>query len=107
MGGFFESITFVDNFNITNGVGVEPELQAFSIAPHPNPFTEDLRFRLSPTAKMPCTVALTDMTGRTVFTQDVQEPGVRIARNNLAPGIYALSVRDASGAASYSRIVAE
>jgi len=106
-GGFFQSYTFVDNFSIAVGTEVKPEQQAFAVAPHPIPFRENLRFNLNAMAKMPCAVTVTDMTGRVVLSQEISDPAVRIARENLSAGVYLLSVRDASGAASYSRIVAE
>jgi hypothetical protein len=107
VGGYFESITFVDNFTIGNGVGVEPESRGFAIAPQPNPFTESFRFSLDASAKMPCSVTLTDMTGRVAASLQVSDRNARIDRSGLSAGVYLLSIRDASGVTSYSRIVAE
>lgn len=106
-GGPFQSYTFVDNFSMAVGTSVAPEQRAFAMAPHPNPFRESFRFSLSATTKMPCVVTLTDMTGRVVVRKEVTDPEVRIGRENLGGGVYLLHVLDGSGAASYSRIIAQ
>ena len=106
-GTTFYSYEFVDNFSIAKGVGVEPEAIAFAADPHPNPFSTRLSFSLSAGVAMPCRVSLSDMTGRVVYEQDASSRDLKIARGNISAGIYLLTVRDAAGAASFRRIVAE
>ena len=106
-GGFFQSYTFVDNFKIAVGTDVKSAEQAFAIAPHPNPFQSKLQFSIAGTAKMPCAISVADMTGRVAMRSEVSDFAVSIPRGDLSAGVYMLSVKDATGAVSYSRIVAE
>lgn len=52
-------------------------------------------------------ISLTDLSGRTVAVYNVSGPQLSIARNNLAPGIYLLSLREAGKAPLSRKVVFE
>jgi hypothetical protein len=106
-GTFAYSYTLLDNFSIAPATAVAPEATAFSTAPHPNPFTTSLGFSIDEKAAMPCSITLCDMTGRVVYEQSASGRNLQIPRGNISAGIYLLTVRDADGAATFSRITAE
>lgn len=106
-GTFSYSYTLVDNFSIAVGTAVEPGGKAFSIAPHPNPFTTSLSLSLASGIALPCQLTLSDMTGRVVHEQSASVTDLQIPRGNISAGMYLLTIRDAAGGIAYSRVVAD
>jgi hypothetical protein len=94
-GAAFE-VTYVIRAIINdNPVGLQQMDASHTVQVMPNPATDDLTVRFNNSSEQRTTISLTDISGRTVHTEEGEYMG-DIRRNidvsNLAPGVYMLSV---------------
>lgn len=78
------------------------ELRDWSVAPNPAAPGTELRVQLEARATFTADVSLVDLTGRTVLTQPTATIGsgahsLRVATDNLTPGVYFLTIRSNNG----------
>jgi len=86
--------TYIDDFTITDVLGVK-DISNTTLSLSPNPMVSASSFDIDNRMKMPCKLALYDITGRLVYEQkELTNRHVTIERNNLQTGMYFLRVTD-------------
>lgn len=95
-------------YNVTP-VGVAESHNATLGEPYPNPATDNIAVSYNFTNDSKGTVMVTDLTGKTVYTQQVaaQNGMLYIETSSWAKGVYMLSLTDENGIAARRKIVVQ
>jgi len=101
------SMTPVDAFSIQFAAGTEDIAPAYIPAPYPNPFRESSVLTLDDGLRFPCTIRITDLTGKvTREIKNVTEKRVLLQRNDMPAGTYILQVADKNQQKYFTKLIA-
>lgn len=89
------SMTPVDAFSLRFAADVAEAEHTFSLTPYPNPFTEYTQLQLDADIKLPCSMELTDLTGKIIRKEEeITKRNTVIKRADLPAGTYLLKIKD-------------
>lgn len=99
--GLFSNDIFIDDINISGNVGIDELSQSGSMTLMPNPAADLLTIEFDLASSKEGTISFIDMTGRTLFTQQVvagtQMMEFDLDRMGLSSGVYLVQLKHANG----------
>lgn len=99
--GMYSNDMFIDDINISGNVGIDELAQSGSLSLMPNPAADHLTVEVDLASSKEGTINFIDMTGRILFTQQVQSGKERMEfdldRMGLSSGVYLVQLKHANG----------